>query len=305
MGRKFDHLSDVEVFLNVVEHGSFSAAAVVLSTTPSVLSRAVSRLEARLGVQLLRRTTRSLSLTDAGQRYADEARDAFGRLEQAEQAMRSTTAQLSGKVRMSVSTGYGLQRLPPVLAAYARAYPLVELDVDITNRNVDLVAEGFDLAIRSGPLPSSTMASRHLEASPLCLLAAPAYLETAGPLATLDDLARQHCIAFVRPATGRVFPWQLRDGERDIDWIPPASVTVSTDAMGVIWLAEQGMGIALCPRLFAEASLGAGRLVEILPQLGGRTRAFSVVYPAHRGLSAAARALIDMLVAAHAGSGGI
>ncbi|RYE79484.1 MAG: LysR family transcriptional regulator, partial [Oxalobacteraceae bacterium] len=178
MGRKFDHLADVEVFLNVVEHGSFSAAAVVLSTTPSVLSRAMSRLEARLGAQLLRRTTRSLSLTDAGQRYADEARDAFARLGQAEQAMRSTTAQLSGKVRMSVSTGYGLQRLPQVLAAYKRAYPLVELDVDITNRNVDLVAEGFDLAIRSGPLPSSTMASRHLEASPLCLLAAPAYLET-------------------------------------------------------------------------------------------------------------------------------
>ena len=299
MGRKFDHLADVEVFLNVVEHGSFSAAAVVLSTTPSVLSRAVSRLEARLGAQLLRRTTRSLSLTDAGQRYADEARDAFTRLGQAEQAMRSTTAQLSGKVRMSVSTGYGLQRLPPVLAAYTRAYPLVELDVDITNRNVDLVAEGFDLAIRSGPLPSSTMASRQLEASPLCLLASPAYLETAGSLATLDDLARQQCIAFVRPNTGRVFPWQLRDGGRDIDWIPPASVMVSTDAMGVIWLAEQGMGIALCPRLFAETSLAAGQLVEILPQLSGRTRAFSVVYPAHRGLSAASRALIDMLVAAH------
>jgi DNA-binding transcriptional LysR family regulator len=82
-------------------------------------------------------------------------------------------------------------------------------------------------------------------------------------------------------------------------------VTVSTDAMGVIWLAEQGMGIALCPRLFAEASLAAGRLVEVLPQLGGRTRPFSVVYPAHRGLSAASRALIDMLVAARASSGGI
>jgi len=200
---------------------------------------------------------------------------------------------------MSVSTGYGQQRLPPILAAYARAYPLVELDVDITNRNVDLVAEGFDLAIRSGPLPSSTMASRQLEASPLCLLASPAYLETAGSLATLEDLARQQCIAFVRPNTGRVFPWQLRDGGRDIDWIPPASVMVSTDAMGVIWLAEQGMGIALCPRLFAETSLAAGQLVEILPQLSGRTRAFSVVYPAHRGLSAASRALIDMLVAAH------
>jgi DNA-binding transcriptional LysR family regulator len=300
MARRFDHLSDAEVLLSVVEHGSFSAAAVVLSTTASVLSRAVSRLEGRLGAQLLRRTTRSLSLTDAGRRYADEMRAAFARIEQAEQAIRSTTVQLSGKVRMSVPTSYGKQRLPGLLAAYARAYPLVALEVDISNRNVDLVAEGFDLAIRSGPLPSSSMVARTLEVSPLCLVAAPDYLEAAGPLGGLADLARQRCIAFIRPSTGRVIPWHLRDDGRDIDWAPPASITVSTDVMGMVWLAERGMGIALCPRLFAEESLAAGRLVEVLPGLGGRTRTFSVIYPAHRSLSAASRALIEMLVESHA-----
>jgi DNA-binding transcriptional LysR family regulator len=300
MARKFDHLSDVEVLLSVVEHGSFSAAAVVLSTTASVLSRAVSRLESRLGAQLLRRTTRSLSLTDAGRRYADEMRAAFARIEQAEQAIRSTTVQLSGMVRMSVPTSYGKQRLPALLAAYARAYPLVALEVDISNRNVDLVAEGFDLANRSGPLPSSSMVARTLEVSPLCLVAAPAYLEASGPLCGLADLARQRCIAFIRPSTGRVIPWHLRDDGRDIDWAPPAGLTVSSDVMGMVWLAEQGMGVALCPRIFAEDSLAAGRLVEILPGLGGRTRTFSVIYPAPRGLSAASRALIEMLAASHA-----
>jgi DNA-binding transcriptional LysR family regulator len=134
------------------------------------------------------------------------------------------------------------------------------------------------------------------------MLAAPAYLKTAGPLSTLDDLARQCCIVFVRPSTGRVIPWQLRDGDRDIDWIPPAGVTVSTDAMAMIWLAEQGMGIAHCPRLFAEGSIAAGRLVEVLPRMGGRPRAFSVIYPSH-GLTPASRALIDMLVAAHEAAG--
>jgi DNA-binding transcriptional LysR family regulator len=119
MARKFDHLSDVEVLLSVIEHGSFSAAAVVLSTTASVLSRAISRLEHRLGAQLLRRSTRSLSLTDAGRRYADEVRAAFAQIEQAERTIRSTTVQLSGKVRMSVPTSYGRQRLPSLLAAYA------------------------------------------------------------------------------------------------------------------------------------------------------------------------------------------
>lgn len=297
MARKFDHLSDVEVLLTVVEHGSFSAAAVVLSTTASVLSRAVARLESRLGAQLLRRTTRSLSLTDAGRRYADDVRVAFRQIEQAEQAIRSTTLQLSGKVRMSVSNSYGQQRLAPLLAAYARAYPLVELEVDISNRLVDLVAEGFDLAIRSGPIPNSSLMARPIEVSPLCLIASPDYVEAAGPLSGLDDLARQRCLAFIRPSTGRVIPWQLRDGERDFDWIPPASVTVSTDALGVVWLAEQGMGIALCPHMFVEDSLAAGRLVEVLPGLGGRMRTISVIYPAHRGLSAASRALIEMLLA--------
>lgn len=297
MARRFDHLSDVEVLLSVVEHGSFSAAAVVLSTTASVLSRAVARLESRLGAQLLRRTTRSLSLTDAGRRYADDVRVAFSQIEQAEQAIRSTTLQLSGKVRMSVSNSYGQQRLAPLLAAYARAYPLVELEVDISNRLVDLVAEGFDLAIRSGPIPNSSLVARPIEVSPLCLIASPEYVEAAGPLSGLDDLARQRCLAFIRPSTGRVIPWQLRDAGRDIDWIPPASVTVSTDALGVVWLAEQGMGIALCPRMFVEGSLAAGRLVEVLPGLGGRTRTVSVIYPAHRGLSAASRALIEMLLA--------
>jgi DNA-binding transcriptional LysR family regulator len=303
MARKFDHLSDVEVFLSVIEHGSFSAAAVVLSTTASVLSRAISRLETRLGAQLLRRSTRSLSLTDAGRRYAEEVRGAFAQIEQAERTIRSTTVQLSGKVRMSVPTSYGRQRLPALLAAYARAYPLVELEVDISNRNVDLVAEGFDLAIRSGPIPSSSMVARPLEVSPLCLVAAPDYLEAAGPLCGLADLARQRCIAFIRPSTGRVIPWHLRDDGRDIDWMPPAAVTVATDVMGVVWFAEQGMGIALCPRIFAEDSLAAGRLTEVLPGLGGRTRTFSLVYPAHRSLSAASRALIDMLVAGHVQAG--
>jgi DNA-binding transcriptional LysR family regulator len=297
MARRFDHLSDVEVLLSVVEHGSFTAAAVVLSTTASVLSRAVARLEGRLGAQLLRRTTRSLSLTDAGRRYADEMRAAFVRIEQAEQAIRSSTEQLSGMVRLSVPTTYGKQRMPALLAAYARAYPLVALEVDISNRKVDLVAEGFDLAIRSGALASSSMVARTLEVSPLCLVASPDYLEASGPLCGLADLARQRCIAFIRPSTGRVIPWHLRDDGRDIDWVPPAAVTVATDVMGVVWFAEQGMGIALCPRIFAEESLAAGRLVEVLPGLGGRTRTFSLIYPTHRSLSAASRALIDMLVA--------
>ncbi|WUR12204.1 LysR family transcriptional regulator [[Empedobacter] haloabium] len=297
MPRKFDHLSDVEVLLNVVEHGSLTAAAVVLATTPSVLSRAVARLEARLGTQLLRRTTRSMGLTEAGRQYVDEARAAFALLDEAEHAIRGSAGQLTGRVRLSAPTSYGHQRLPALLAIFARQYPLVQLELNITNRNVDLAAEGFDLAIRSGPLPDSSMVAHRLEDARVVLSASPAYVAQAGPLASFEDLQRQRCIAFLRPSTGRVSPWHLQVDGREIDWIPPSALAVSDDVMGVVSLAEQGLGITMCPQFMIERSVESGRLVEVLPQLPCRNRPFSVVFAPHRNLSPAARALIDTLVA--------
>ncbi|GGY63852.1 LysR family transcriptional regulator [Pseudoduganella albidiflava] len=299
MARRFDHLADVEALLSVVEHGSLTNAAVVLATTPSVLSRAIARLEARLGTQLLRRTTRSQSLTDAGRLYVDETRRAFGLVEQAERTIACCAGQeesLVGRVRLSVPTSYGHHRLPPLLAAFARRHPQVQVELNITNRNVDLAAEGYDMAIRSGPLPDSSMVARPLEAGAMILVAAPDYVRTAGPLATFDDLQRQRCIGFVRPSTGRVIPWLLRVDGRDVDWVPPPGITVSDDVVGVVTLAAQGLGIAICADFMAAADIAAGRLVQVLPALCGRMRAFSLVYAPHRGLSLAARALIDVLV---------
>jgi DNA-binding transcriptional LysR family regulator len=299
MGRRFDHLADVEALLCVVEQGSLTSAAVVLGTTPSVLSRAIARLEARLGTQLLRRTTRSQSLTDAGRLYVDEARQAFALVEKAEQAICGSTprAQVTGRVRLSVPTSYGHCRLPPMLAEFARRHPQVQVELNITNRNVDMAAEGYDLAIRSGPLPDSSMVARKLEDGPMILVASPGYVRDAGPLETFDDLQRQRCIAFVRPSTGRIIPWLLRVGGADVDWQPATpAITVSDDVMGVVTLAAQGLGIAICAELMAAEEIAAGRLVRVLPALAGRTRAFSLVYAPHRGLSPPARALIDLLV---------
>lgn len=298
MPRRFDHLADVEVLLAVVEHGSLTAAAVVLATTPSVLSRAVARLEARLGTQLLRRTTRSMSLTEAGRQYVDEARAAFALLDKAEHTIQGSASQLTGRVRLSAPTSYGHQRLPPILATFARQYPLVQVELNITNRNVDMAAEGFDLAIRSGPLPDSSLVAHRLEDARVVLSASPGYVRDAGPLETFEDLQRQRCIAFLRPSTGRVSPWHLRVNGEEIDWIPPSILAVSDDVMGVVSLAEQGLGITMCPQFMITRSVEAGRLVEVLPQLPCRNRPFSVIFAPHRNLSPAARALIDTLVAA-------
>lgn len=295
MSRRFDYLGDVEAFTTVVAQGSLTAAAVVLSTTPSVVSRAIGRLEARLGVQLLRRTTRRLSLTEAGRLYLEQARAAFALIDDAERAIQGQGGELAGRVRLSVPTTYGHYRLPPLLERFARQYPQVQLELNITNRNVDLVAEGYDLAIRLGPLPDSGLVARKLEDAALCLVAAPAYLERAGTPRTLEELARHLCLPFVMPSTGRTAPWLFRDEGREVEWTPVAHVEVSDDVLGVVSLAEHGLGICQTYDFIARDRLERGRLVELLPQARGRSRPFSLIYAPHRRLSAASRALIDFL----------
>jgi DNA-binding transcriptional LysR family regulator len=295
MSRRFDYLDDVEAFLAVTEHGSFTAGAVALSTTPSVLSRAVTRLEARLGNQLLRRTTRRIGLTEAGRLYLEQARAAFTLLGDAEREIQGQEGELTGRVRLSVPTTYGHHRLPPLLADFARQYPGVQVELNITNRNVDLVSEGFDLAIRLGYFADSGLVARKLEDAALCLVASPAYLRRAGTPRTLDDLAQHACLPFVMPSTGRIAPWVFRDDEREIDWVPPSSIAISEDVLGVVSLADQGMGVCQSYDFIVQGHIARGRLVELLPHLRGRTRPFSVVYSPHRRQSAAARAMIDLL----------
>lgn len=295
MSRKFDYLGDVEAFIAVIEKGSFTAGAVALSTTASVLSRAVSRLETRLGRQLLHRTTRHLGLTEAGRLYLEQARSAFQQLDDAGLEIQGLEGELTGRVRISVPTTYGHYRLPPLLARFAQQYPQVRVELNITNRNVDLVAEGFDLAIRLGDLPDSGLVARKLEDAALLLVASPGYLNRAGTPKTLEELERHMCLPFVMPRTGRLAPWVFRDGERDVDWLPSSSIEISDDVLGVVSLAEQGIGICQSYEFIVHDRMENGRLVEILPHLRGRSRPFSVVYAPHRRQSPATRAMIELL----------
>lgn len=293
--RRFDHLGDVEAFVTVVEKGSISGGAIALSTTSSVLSRAITRLETRLGTQLVRRTTRRLSLTEAGRAYVEQARAAFFLMEDAERAIQGQGVTLNGRVRLSVSTTYGHFRLPEKLARFAKTHPNVEVEVSITNRNVDLVAEGFDVAIRLGELPDSGLIGRKLEDAPLRLAASPDYLKRNGVPETIDDLARHDCLPFIMPSTGRPGAWLFCADGREIDWTPEGSVQVFDDVLGVVSLAEAGMGICQTYDFILRDRIDRGSLVEILPQMTGRSRPFSLLYVPHRSLSGATRALIELL----------
>jgi DNA-binding transcriptional LysR family regulator len=298
MRRKFGHLGDVELFQATVDAGSFSAAAVALGMSPSAISRAVERLERHLGLPLLRRTTRSLSLTDAGRTYLERSLAAFALLDDAEQTARGDVRDVSGRVRLSVPTTWGHHRAAARLSAFAQRYPDVAVELSITNRNVDLVSEGFDAAVRRGNMPDSGLVARPLEDAPLCLVASSAYLERRGVPRTVADLESHDCLPFILPSTGKRMPWELLVDGENIEWTPPARISVSEDVLGCVSLAEHGAGIAQTFDFVVETSLAAGRLNEVLPETRGRSRRFSLIYVPHRQLPPATRALIDFLTVA-------
>lgn len=296
MSRKYDHLSDVETFVTVVERGSLTAAAVAMSTTPSVISRALARLETRLGTQLLRRTTRSIGLTDAGRLYLEQTRAALSLIDDAERAVQANGGEVTGRLRISAPTTFGHYRLPALLQRFAERYPAVRVELNITNRNVDLAAENFDFAIRQGVLKDSSMIARKLEDAQLVLVCAPEYARRRGMPRNLDELAAHDCLTFLLPSTGRAFPWQfMREGE-ELDWPPAAALQVTDDALGTVSLAEAGLGICQTFRFIAQERLARGVLLEVLPALQGRSRPFSLIYTPQRRMTAAARALITCLL---------
>lgn len=295
MPRQFDYLADVEVFTTIASKGTISAAAVALGTTPSVLSRAVARLESRLGTQLMRRTTRRLSLTEAGRAYLEQARHAFAVLAEAERAVQGADGELTGTIRISAPTTYAHYKLPALLQPFMDRHPAVMIELSIANRNVDLVSEGYDMAVRLGVLPDSGLAARKLGDEELVLVASPAYLARAGTPRTIADLAGHSCLAFVMPSTGKIPPWLLTDQGAETEWLPPPRLRVTDDVLGVVSLAQQGLGICQTYRFVAAGPLQRGELVQVLPDHGGRTRQFSLIYPPHKSLSSASRALIAAL----------
>lgn len=299
MSRQFDHLADVEVFLIVAEKLSISATAIHLSTTPSVISRTITRLEKKLGIQFFRRTTRHLSLTEAGQLYYEKMQHAFQLIDHAERVIQGEQLQISGKIKLSVPTTYGHYRLPPLLEKFLLQYPDIQIEISISNRNVDLIAEGFDLAIRQGHLPNSSLVARPLELAPLQLVASPDYLKRESVPQTLEELNHHQCIAFELPSSGKIIPWFFKDGDHEIQWIPTNRILVKEDILGVVSLAESGLGICQSYNFIVNERIRLGKLQPLLESYAGHSRPFSLLYAQHKHMSSATRALINFLCSDH------
>lgn len=291
-------VGSIELFCAAAEHGSFTAAANAVGVTPAAVSRSVSRLESRLGARLFVRTTRQVSLTVDGRRYFEQCRQALTQLLDAERALTGLQSMPSGVLRISVPTTYGHHRILPLLPQFRARYPEVRVDAHVSNRNIDFVDEGYDLAIRAREPADSSFIARKLEDAELVVVAAPGYLERGGIPDSIASLERHDCINFVLPSTGRPIPWLFRDKGKLIEVAASGSYCLYEDVLAGVTLARSGAGLFQAYRFTIEEDLRNKTLVEVLSAHGGCSRPFSVLYPHSRHLSLKVRSFVDFLLEA-------
>lgn len=299
MSRQFDDvlLGDIELFCMAAESGSFTAAAEQAGLTPGGVSRSVSRLEARLGARLFVRTTRQIRLTDAGQIYLAQCRQTLSQLLEAERQVSGQQMCPTGVLRVSMPSTYGQHRVLPLLPGFRLRYPAIELEVQLSNRNVDFAEEPFDLAIRARAPADSRLVVRKLEDAALVVVASPDYLQRAGLPGSPADLAAHDCVQFLLPSTGRRIDWSFNVGGQAVELPTRGHITCSDELYGGVLLARHGGGLYQAYRFMVERELQTGELVEVLAGFAGRSRPFSVVYPHGRHLPLRVRAFVDYLVA--------
>jgi DNA-binding transcriptional LysR family regulator len=286
-------LGNLEVFCRTFELGNFTRAAVDLGLTPQAASRALARLEEHVGTTLFRRTTRNLEATDAGRAYYARCRQALDLLQTGTRELSSSTGQERGVVRISVGTPWGHHKLVPALATFGRLHPSIEVVVQIDNRNIDFVRDGYDLAIRLGVIRDQTFVARKLGDLALGIYASPEYLADHPAPRRAADLANHRCIGFVMPGSGRLLPWELANG---VELTPLTAFRVQGDVLGTIALARAGAGLVQTYRFAVTRELARGELVEVLESERGGSRKFSLLYPKQVVQTPAVKKLIAFLV---------
>ena len=298
MQRQFEGvlLGSIELFCLAAELESFTAAAAAASVNPAAVSRTVASLEKRLGVQLFVRTTRQIRLTDPGKRYFEQCREALNHLVDAEREATGQQTTPAGVLRISMPTPYAHYRVLPLLAEFRKRYPGVTVETHLSNRNIDFADEGFDLAIRGRAPRDSGLIARKLEDSELVVVASPVYLRRANKLKTLDDLANHECIQFELPSSGRNIPWQFNQDGNSVEISTLGGVGSSGDVLAGVTLARHGAGLFQTYRFVVEKDIADGTLIELLPQYGGCSRPFILLYPHGRHLASRVRGFVDFLM---------
>lgn len=273
-------LNRVAAFVRVVQDGSFTAAARALNLPKSSVSRSVAQLEAELGVRLLHRTTRQLHMTDAGAAFYERAARALSDLDEATATAADMQAQLRGTVRVTAPVDFGVWVLAPIVTRFARKHPTIQVDVSLTGRVVDLVAEGFDLGVRAGPLRDSSLVLRRIGSLESGLYASPRYVERRGLPATLAELAAHDCVLF-RASQGRS-TWSLEGPGEGVESVEVTGPVACDDLSFARKAVLTGGGVGLLPVFLCAREQRRGKLVRVLPDRAMRGSVLHVVYPSAR-----------------------
>ncbi len=292
-----DKFQEMRVFAGVVDAGSFVGAADMLGMSKAAVSRHVSDLEQRLGVRLMQRTTRKLSLTQEGEVFLSRCRDILASIEESEAELSTRAASASGLLKVSVPVSFATKHLAPLWSDFLAMHPRLTLDVHLADRVVDLVDEGFDLAVRIARLPDSSLVSRKLAATRLVLCAAPSYLRRRGTPRHPDDLAAHDVIGYSLLSTPGQWLLQGPDGPVTVK-IKPRLWTNNGDTS--VAAAVRGAGIDLQPTFLIADELADGRLVQVLPAWQAVELGIYAVYPSRKFVLPKVRALVNFLAGAFA-----
>lgn len=290
-----DRLAGIEAFVRVVEGGSFVRAADRLGLSTSALSQRVAELEAYLGARLLNRTTRKLSLTESGQAFFERGVALLADLEEAEQLASSSAASPRGTLKLTCAHAVGVQRLAPAIARFHLKHPDLRFEVVTADRIVDLVDEGFDLAIRIGIIGSDQLVARRLGTMKLVMCAAPQYLAGRGTPRTAADLAQHDLLTYAYARTPRL--WTLRGPDGAAVEVNAGGSLHANSGELLVAAAVAGQGIVLETDFHVASALADGRLVRVLPQYDGGNGDIWAVYPSRRHLSAKVRLFVEHVAA--------
>ncbi|MCU1735058.1 MULTISPECIES: LysR family transcriptional regulator [unclassified Pseudomonas] len=289
-----DRLNGFAVFVQVAETRSFVAAGRLLGVSASAVGKSVARLEERLGVRLFHRSTRSVTLTAEGSLFLERSRRILSEIEAAELELSEASAAPRGRLRVSLPLVSPL--VLPVLADFMREYPDIELDLDFTDRLVDVIEEGFDAVVRTGEPCDSRLTARRLGAFRSILVAAPAYLARRGTPRVPEDLLQHTCLHFRFPYSGKLEPWtlQLAPGAAELQ-LPTSMICNNIETR--VHFVLKGLGIACLPDFSIRELLADGQLVPVLDDHVGRTGVFNVLWPASKHASPKVRVFVDYLCA--------
>jgi DNA-binding transcriptional LysR family regulator len=290
-------LSNVRVLTAVVEGGNFARAAEALGLTPSGVSRAIARLEARIGVRLLDRTTRSLNLTDEGRLLYANINPLVLGIEDAVTRAAGSSGSVRGRLRVNTDAFTSRLLLSPHLHRFLELYPEVSLELIARDQLGDLVAEGFDVAVRFGEPPASSLVARKLLDTRFVTVATPGYLERHGRPRKPADLANHVCIQVRSPVTGQPFPWEFQSGRKVIE-VPTSGRLLLTDVGTILGTCLSGVGVAQIKAVGIQELLDGGQLIDLFPDWPDERFTLYALYPSRHLPAAKVRAFIDFVLAA-------